>query len=62
MWGNFSWSNFRWSMNSWAKVFRRKCNLKKIQLAAFRFENDEVGKDMSIAHVGIQYQIIKNVR
>lgn len=62
MWKNYAWANFRWSMNSWAKVFRRKCNLKKIQLAAFCFENSEIDKDMSIAHVGIQYQVIKNVR
>lgn len=62
LWGNFSWGAFHWTMNSWANVFRRKCNLKKIQMAAFRFENNEVDKDMSIAHIGLQFQVVKNVR
>ena len=62
VWEDFEWDNFSWFMNIWGNVFRRKCNLKKIQMSGFYFENNEVSKDLSITHVALQYQIIKNVR
>lgn len=58
----FQWSNFQWLVVSWAKVFRRKCNLKKIQMASFYFQNSEEDRDLSITHIGLQYQLVKYVR
>lgn len=62
LWAHFQWYNFQWLVVSWANTFRRKCNLKKIQMASFFFDNNEVNRDMSITHIGLQYQIVKNVR
>ena len=62
LWDKFQWDNFRWFMNIWGNVFRRKCNLKKVEMCAVFFENSEVGKDMSITHIGLQYQLVKYVR
>ena len=62
LWAHFQWYNFQWLMVSWANTFRRKCNLKKIQMASFFFTNNEVDRDMSITHIGLQYSIVKYVR
>lgn len=61
-WEHFAWSNFQWYIMGWANTFRRKCNLKKVQMAAFFFKNDEQSRDMSITHIGLQYQIVKYIR
>lgn len=61
-WSSFTWSGFHWFQNSWANTFRRKCNIKKVQMASIYFENNEVGKDMSVTHIGMQYQLVKYVR
>lgn len=62
LWAHFQWYNFQWLVVNWANTFRRKCNLKKIQMASFYFENDELNRDMSITHIGLQYQIVKYIR
>ena len=62
LWKKFEWDTFQWLIVAWAYVFRRKCNLKKIQMASFLFYNNEVARDMSISHIGVSYQIIKTVR
>lgn len=62
LWAHFRWDNFQWLMVNWANTFRRKCNLKKIQMASFYFTNNEVNRDMSITHIGLQYQLVKYVR
>ncbi len=62
MWGNFVWGDFAWFMNIWGNTYRRKCNLKKIQMCAFYFENNEAGKDMSITNIDVQYQLVKYIR
>ena len=62
LWSHFTWSTFQWFTVNYAYTFRRKCNLKKIQMASFYFENNEVDRDMSITHIGLQYQIVKYVR
>lgn len=62
LWDNFSWDDFTWEINAWGNVFRRKCNLKKVQMCAVFFENAEADKDMSITHVGFQYQYVKYVQ
>lgn len=62
LWAKFQWYNFQWLMVNWANTFRRKCNLKKIQMASFYFVNDEFDRDMSITHIGLQYQVVKYVR
>lgn len=62
LWHHFQWDNFQWLVVGWANTFRRKCNLKKIQMASFFFENNEAGRDMSITHIGLQYQLVKYIR
>ena len=62
MWTHFQWVNFQWLIVNWANTFRRKCSLKKIQMASFYFYNNEPGRDMSITHISLQYQIIKTVK
>ena len=62
LWKNFKWSNFRWGMNIFGKTFRRKCNLKKIEMVSVIFENNEVDTDMSVTHMGLKYSIVKEVR
>ena len=61
LWDNFDWNNFIWQMNSWGNTVRRKCNLKKIQMASIYFEDNE-NADMSITHIGMQYQLVKYIR
>ena len=62
IWARFKWDDFQWKRISWAITFRRKCNIKKVQMASFVFRNNEPGSDMSIAHIGLQYQLVKYVR
>lgn len=62
LWSKFMWSTFQWLTVNYAYTFRRKCNLKKIQMTSFYFVNNEVDRDMSITHIGIQYQIVKYIR
>lgn len=62
IWDNYTWDNFYWSMNIWGNTFRRKCNIKKVQMASVLFDNNEVDRDMSLTHVGFQYQLVKYIR
>ena len=62
LWAHFQWDNFQWLVVNWANTFRRKCNLKKVQMASFYFTNNEVNRDMSITHIGLQYQLVKYIR
>lgn len=62
LWAHFQWFNFQWLAVNWANTFRRKCNLKKVQMASFYFDNNELNRDMSITHIGLQYQIVKYIR
>lgn len=62
IWQKFSWDTFEWFITNWANTFRRKCSLKKIQMAAFFFANNEPSRDMSITHISLQYQIVKFIK
>lgn len=62
LWTNFDWDTFQWDIYGLGRTHRRKCNLKKIQMATVLFENDLVDQDMSITHVAFQYAVIKNVK
>ena len=62
IWKRFRWLNFQWYSINYAKTFRRKCNLKKIEMCAFFFENNERGRDLSITNIGLQYQLVKYIR
>lgn len=62
IWKHFRWDTFDWNIIGHASVFRRKCNLKKVQMVAFLFKNDEAGRDLSITHLGVQYQLVKYIR
>lgn len=61
LWGNMQYENFHWFINSWGSTMRRKCSLKKIQMASVYFENNEK-KDMAITHIGMQYQLVKYIK
>lgn len=62
LWGSFLWNTFGWSVVNFANVFRRKCSLKKVQMASVLFENNEVDRDMSISHLSFEYAIIKSIK
>ena len=62
IWKKFKWNTFAWTQISHAKVFMRKCALKKVEMAGIYFENNQLDCDMSISYLGFQYQIIKNVK
>ena len=62
LWGSFLWNTFGWSVVNFANVFRRKCSLKKVQMASVLFENDELDRDMSISHLSFEYAIIKSIK
>lgn len=62
LWESFTWESFHWFMNIWGNTFRRKCNIKKVQMASILFDNNQVNNDMSITHIGLQYQLVKYIR
>lgn len=62
LWNSMDYGSFSWFINVWGNTFRRKCNIKKVQMCAIYFENNEAGKDMSITHIGMQYSLVKYVR
>lgn len=62
LWSSFQWSSFKWRKINWATTFRRKCSLKKIQMASFYFDNNELGKDMNISDIVLTYQFVKVVK
>lgn len=72
IWTQFSWDNFEWFVTNWANTFRRRCNLKKIQMASFYFENTDkyengeliscMNRDMSITHISMDYQVVRAVK
>lgn len=62
LWSEYAWNDFHWFMNIWGNTFRRKCNIKKIQMASIYFENNQIDNDMSITHIGLQYQLVKYIR
>lgn len=61
IWG-FTWNDFQWHRVNVGRTFRRRCNLKHIQMASFLFENNEAGKDLSLTHIGVQYQIVRYIK
>ena len=60
LWGKFTWKNMVWSINSWANTFRRRCNLRHIQMCALFCENNE-DADMSITNVGFRYSLVRYI-
>jgi len=62
MYGDFAWNTFAWLMVNYGNTFRRKCSLKKIQMAGVYFENDELDRDMSISNLAFEYAIVKAIK
>lgn len=62
IWNNFAWYLFAWGSLVLGNTFRRKCSLKKIQMAGFLFENSEVSRDLAISHISLQYKIAKIIK
>lgn len=61
-WQGFQWDTFQWHISQWSDVFRRRLPLKKIKFISFGFEQNTIGMDMPISHIGIQYNIQKLIR
>lgn len=62
LWSNFMWNTFGWAVVNFANTYRRKCSLKKIQMASVLFDNDELDRDMSISNLSFEYAIIKSIK
>ena len=62
LWDSFSWNTFSWDVINFGNVFRRKCSLKKIQMAGVIFENNENLRDMSISYLSFDFTIVKNIK
>ena len=62
LWDKFLWTTFGWPVVNFANVFRRKCSLKKIQMASVLFDNNELDRDMSISHLSFEYAVIKSIK
>lgn len=62
LWISFLWEKFTWGVSRLGKVFRRKCKMNKVQMFGVHFENDEMGRDMSISHIGIEYALTRTIR
>jgi hypothetical protein len=60
LWGRFTWHTMAWSINSWANTFRRRCNLRHVQMCALFCENNE-NADMSITNVGLRYSLVRYI-
>lgn len=64
IWKNFTWSTFTWLVNSWGQTFRRRCGLKKVQRVAFLFKNpsDDLSSNIAITYLGMDYQLVRQVK
>lgn len=62
IWNGFVWDAFGWDIVNFAKEFPRRCNLKKINLAAVLMTNDEVYRDMSVSNIKLNYIPVKEVK
>jgi len=62
LWDKFNWKSFAYLIINFSNTFRRKCSLKKIQMAGIYFSNNEIDRDMSISHLSFEYQIIKTIK
>ena len=59
LWDAFSYTTFAWFVIKYSKVFRRRCNLKKVQMAAMLLENNDLNRDMSVSYLGFYYSLVK---
>ena len=59
LWEQFSYGTFAWLVINYGHMFRRKCNLKKVQMAGVLFENKELDRDMSLSYLGFTYSLVK---
>ena len=61
-WDAFTWDSFVWAKAAFGTTFRRKCQLKKVQMASLLFESHDANRDMSISHLALEYSIVKAVK
>lgn len=64
LWQNFAWGNFSYLVNAWGQTYRRRCGLKKIQRVAFLFKNpkDKFSNNIAITYLGMDYQLVRQVK
>lgn len=62
IWNRFAWNGYNWSMMFWGITYRIRCMLKKVQMASFFFRDNNLGRDLSLTHIALQYQVIKNIK
>ncbi len=62
LWSFFTYENFNYTPLNFMNVFRRKCSIKKVQIMGIKFTNNVLNADMSISHLTLQYDNVKNVK
>lgn len=62
IWKDFHYFSFMYKVINFGNMFRRKCSLKKVQMAGILFKNNEFGRDMSISHLSFEYKLVKTVK
>ena len=62
IWNEFNWGTFQWRVFKWATTLRRRCNLRKIQMASFLIRNNTQGQDMHITNITAQYKIVREIK
>lgn len=62
IWNQFNWGTFQWRVFKWATTLRRRCNLRKIQMASFLIRNNTQGQDMHVTNITAQYKIVREIK
>lgn len=62
LWESFTYESFNYAPLNFMNVFRRKCSIKKVQIMGIKFSNNVLNADMSISHLTLQYDNVKNVK
>lgn len=62
IWNKFLWSGFSWTMLAWGITYRVRCMLKKVQMASFFFTDNSFGRDLSLTHISLEYQVVKTIK
>lgn len=62
LWDTFTWATWGWKPANFAKVFGRKCRIKKFILMGIVFSNDQVARDMSLSRIRMQWTRVKRVK
>lgn len=62
LWKDFHYYSFSYIVINFARVFKRKCSLKKVQQAGVIFKNNEYRRDMTISFLSFEYRPVKTIK